>query len=375
MEDNEKYIVEPSVIPTNVLYMMVKNNIIDINPPYQRELVWESNTQSHFINSIHKNIQPNNIILNMDGETGKQTCLDGKQRVTSICNYMDNKIPLILLNGDEYEHIFYKEKPKKYKLECRVMSQKERLHFDNFKVRTVTYTGLTYTEQIDIFNRIQHGKELTMGEKIGALLEDIEDCKFLKDFCNNCKNVFDGYSSIDVKRKKHVEVISNILYLIDNQDMPTGNTREKYLNTFGKEKRISKKLQNIKDTIDKCFSKNILKNIQVPKKLLIKIMYSTILFVHNNNIIDYNTIINTLTLLHNKYYGAKIKMPSFKNIYIEFIKLYESLYKQKNKKNKLPISKKSIEHHNSKNNNDNNTDSDTDSDTDSETDSDTDSEN
>ena len=93
---------------------------MDLNPQYQRGDVWKPKMRSDFIESVYKGIIPQNITLNKEftGETTKLTCIDGKQRLTTLKMFQKNEVPLIIYLDDEkgneiVKHIYYNKIPKK----------------------------------------------------------------------------------------------------------------------------------------------------------------------------------------------------------------------------------------------------------------------
>ncbi len=77
------------------LHLMKKFNY---NPPCQRKSVWGEEQKSFLIDSILKNfpIPPIFLYRKIDSETGKESydVIDGKQRLLSIIDFIDNKISL-----------------------------------------------------------------------------------------------------------------------------------------------------------------------------------------------------------------------------------------------------------------------------------------
>lgn len=74
----------------------------DLNPPYQREIVWETAWKIDLINSLCTGIPLSTIHLvkvNDDEHDNRHYVLDGKQRLSAIFSFIDNEykinIPLI----------------------------------------------------------------------------------------------------------------------------------------------------------------------------------------------------------------------------------------------------------------------------------------
>jgi hypothetical protein len=138
---------------------------IDINPEYQRDVIWEETRQSFFIDSIMKGIAPMPILLCMNEEGTNKICMDGKQRLTSLVRFKQNKLKW----NDTY---------------FRDLGAKEQTYFLNCSIHSIEYDTLSYDEQKEIFSRIQHGKALSDGEKIISVFDKDTAVRF-KKMCDN----------------------------------------------------------------------------------------------------------------------------------------------------------------------------------------------
>lgn len=75
----------------------MKNDEIDVNPEYQREVVWTADRMSQLIDSLMENFYIPPIILNR--QTNRDTrksilvCVDGKQRLSSVKAFVQGIIP------------------------------------------------------------------------------------------------------------------------------------------------------------------------------------------------------------------------------------------------------------------------------------------
>ena len=92
------------------IYSRIKDGRIDLNPPYQRAYVFDQTKASKLIESILLNIPIPTIYL-ADKEDFSQEVIDGLQRLTTIFNFMENKLVLkglstwSELNGKTYEDL------------------------------------------------------------------------------------------------------------------------------------------------------------------------------------------------------------------------------------------------------------------------------
>lgn len=331
-DEYDKFNVRVTNMSIRHIYNDVTDNVIDLNAPYQRDQVWDDKTRSFYINSIFINIIPNNIIIN--STNGKDICVDGKQRLKSICKFKDNEIPVKVYNKktgiDEY--IYYSKIPENIdniNKNIRCFTQQEKTKFDNTNLNVVVYKDLSYEEQVDIFHRIQHGKQLTEGEKIGSLFKNENDCDTLNKFCEYNKNRLKKYCNIE--RKQHYEIIIMLLYLLDKHCIPEKNKRESYVNTFNNDKGIlNKKLLTLQSVINTAFSDSILNNDLIPKNVIRNIVYAVIFFTYNvfitkKQTYEYNdsVIVKTILSIHKKYYRTdKEKPKAFIDYYNAFISEY-----------------------------------------------------
>jgi hypothetical protein len=82
-----------------------KNGQLDLEPVYQRKSVWTPKDRRFFMDTVFRNYPAPAVFLHktMDDATGKATyhVVDGKQRITTILNFVDNKFSLAGDFGDE----------------------------------------------------------------------------------------------------------------------------------------------------------------------------------------------------------------------------------------------------------------------------------
>ena len=116
-------IQESKSVSTVVTELTRENDNIDINPEYQRDVVWGLSMKQGFIDSVYNGIVPNQLIFNLDMSTGTKQCIDGKQRITSLLEYMQNKFPIELNN----KLVYFNRVPSKQKGgKVRTMTTREQ---------------------------------------------------------------------------------------------------------------------------------------------------------------------------------------------------------------------------------------------------------
>jgi len=81
------------------LYEQIVDGLIDLDPDYQRDVVWSEQKQIGLIDSVFRNYYIPPIIFAVstsDDGSETRTCIDGKQRLTSIQKFMDGLVSAII---------------------------------------------------------------------------------------------------------------------------------------------------------------------------------------------------------------------------------------------------------------------------------------
>jgi hypothetical protein len=263
MQD-EQYNTTVETKSVQTVVQETKNKQIDLNAKYQRDIVWKEDQKAAFINSVFKNIIPTHIILNVDNETNNCTCVDGKQRITSLMEFRDNKFPFEW--NDEL--VFYdKANPR---MNARAMTTQERSRFDNRSIPIVKYMNLSYECQVDVFSRIQRGKKLTAGELVMSNFTNTDACdiyaKFMED---NAHLVAKHITKTARDRKGHVILLSNVLCVLTSEVnvLPNKTILGNFFQTYdAKPRNLQKMLDNHQSVLKTYFSEDLLNNPEVIAK-------------------------------------------------------------------------------------------------------------
>ncbi|GAA5969559.1 hypothetical protein JCM21900_002344 [Sporobolomyces salmonicolor] len=175
------------------LYDMVEAGTINLNPPYQRDVVWKEDICQGLIGSIFRNMHIPEILFNVyapdaddlvpateqhdPGQTsstlaatekGKErekmvprliwNCADGKQRLTALRKFMNDQYYIKVDGG----------KLVKYS----TMAAAAREIFDRKRLRFGFYRELNDQQEREIFTRVQLGKRLSKAEEANAITSD-----------------------------------------------------------------------------------------------------------------------------------------------------------------------------------------------------------
>ncbi len=120
--DPDKIKVRSDKIAVSILSKMIDNHSIDLNPDFQRNLVWNSFQKSRLIESILLRI-PLPMFYFSEDNSGDLSVVDGLQRISTIKEFMDNKFPLKDLQylNDTCEGRYYETKGNKKGLDTKYL--------------------------------------------------------------------------------------------------------------------------------------------------------------------------------------------------------------------------------------------------------------
>ncbi|TFY57533.1 hypothetical protein EVJ58_g6962, partial [Rhodofomes roseus] len=172
------------------LFDQMMDNTIDLDPEYQRDIVWSDSKQSGLIDSILRNYyippvifgnvrrlrdRPDRLMMvghrstavtaKEDGSESR-TCIDGKQRLTSIANFFNGVISH--RDSKTNTRYWYKDGPARG-VKRKILPKQYQQVFANKQITCVEYEGLTDDQEREIFQRVQLGVALTPAERLQAL--------------------------------------------------------------------------------------------------------------------------------------------------------------------------------------------------------------
>ncbi|KAI5836580.1 uncharacterized protein SCHCODRAFT_02707388 [Schizophyllum commune H4-8] len=149
------------------IYRLVTKGIINLDAEYQREVVWTVDKQSSLIDSIMQNIHIPPLIFSMKNDNDIMTCMDGKQRITSIKRFMDGEIPL--KDSRSGKRYWFCGNPKTKTSTRQQIDEDSRERFMRTQIVLVYYDNITIEQEREIFGRVQNGVALTPAERMRAI--------------------------------------------------------------------------------------------------------------------------------------------------------------------------------------------------------------
>jgi len=156
----------------------LKDETVNLTPPYQREFAWDSKKQDLFIDSIMNNfIIPPIILIKLNDKKGyRYECMDGQHRLTVLKNFIEGRsinpddLHYIRFNkteDDKKVSVYYEKKKRLEKLkDKRYMTDKEKNVFNEKKIIVIKITNYD-PKLIDLFGTIKNEMFLRLqkGEK------------------------------------------------------------------------------------------------------------------------------------------------------------------------------------------------------------------
>ena len=208
----EEIKVRTDKISVTLINQMIENGDIDLNPDFQRHLVWDQIQKSQLIESILLRI-PLPMFYFAEDKEGKLSVVDGLQRISAIKEFMDNKYPLRNLQyleetcGNKY----YETKGKDRGIDAK--------YFRWFNLTTLSANIIDpsspYRVKYDIFRRINTGGKPLNNQEIRncltgqGLRETLREMAAMEEFKTATDN------SIRPKRMEDQEVALRFLMLYE----------------------------------------------------------------------------------------------------------------------------------------------------------------
>jgi hypothetical protein len=210
----EEIKVRTDKIPITLVFQMIENGDIDLNPDFQRHLVWDQIQKSRLIESILLRI-PLPMFYFAEDREGKLSVVDGLQRISAIKEFMNNKFPLKNLQylEDSCGNKFYKSNGKSQGINAK--------YFRWFNLTTLSANIIDpsspYQVKYDIFRRINTGGKPLYNQEIRNCLtgQGLRDA--LKDMTEMSEFKIATDKSIKSKRMEDQEVALRFLMFYDKK--------------------------------------------------------------------------------------------------------------------------------------------------------------
>lgn len=315
---------QSSIITVGNILSSLENEYeqINLDPLYQRDVVWDLHKSSNFIDSVVRGIVPNNLIFNRE-EDSSQTCIDGKQRITSLQRYKNNEIS-VCINGED---VYFNKLPDDVQ-NARIMTNKERNIFSGRPLSTIIYENLSYSDQNDIFQRLQNGVALTSGELTLSLVPN--NAHIFGIVCDKYENKFKKFMT-QTKRKCHHKFTSDLIYLTKNNLESLDKRKvDPFIRKLDNEKdKMQKLLKEIDDFYKFIFDDKLLNHPTIKsmkQNELMTIMYGTYKHLPECKKMDKSHLRKMLIDIIGKYKHNSLqdkKKSTFQQLYSVYLTTYD----------------------------------------------------
>ncbi|KAI0064940.1 hypothetical protein BV25DRAFT_209730 [Artomyces pyxidatus] len=218
------------------LHIMIHEGEVDLDPPYQREVVWNSAKQMAIIDSLYHNywVPPVVFAVMYDEEAGEESrlCVDGKQRLTSIQKFFDGQIASDR-DPDTRELWWYTASAATKASGRAVIPDEFKRKFAQLKITCVEYQNLTPAAEREVFQRVQLGVSLTTAEKLQAISS--VRAHWVNNLDNRYVSIENGLADIidfDQTRGRKFQNLAHMVYCCDgipDERVPTPGKVEKWL--------------------------------------------------------------------------------------------------------------------------------------------------
>ncbi|MDD5464221.1 MAG: DUF262 domain-containing protein, partial [Candidatus Moranbacteria bacterium] len=191
-------------IKHNILFLNQNRNIIDLDPFFQRGRIWGLAKKKLFVDTLMKNWGVPKIYFaaykNSAGNIYKYECIDGKQRLTTVFDFFDEKFSILINNiGRTYVD-----------LELQVKQDLGKYDFDIEIVE-----DFNADELADLYQRLQSGQTLNSSERLKAITGKMSE--FIFDLSN--KEIFNEKIISKSKRFPHLATIAQSALLCMKNDI------------------------------------------------------------------------------------------------------------------------------------------------------------
>ncbi|CAA7266734.1 unnamed protein product [Cyclocybe aegerita] len=220
--------------PVGTLVRLYNEGTIDLDPEYQRSVVWNADKQSALIESVYRNMHVPQLlfrVIRSDDGSETRVCIDGKQRLTSFKRFLNNEIPC----KDSYSgKSFWIDKDPTGKKRTLVPPPMKSL-FELKQVSCMEYEDVTPENERELFQRVQLGVSLSPADRLPAINGlYAELVRTLRNRVNTTKE-FEGYLAWGRERGRDFQALAQIVHLIlygqTKKAEPTSSRLETLLRT------------------------------------------------------------------------------------------------------------------------------------------------
>jgi len=231
-----------------------KSNTLNLQPDYQRKLIWPEKAQISLIETILLGFPVPEVYLaystNVEGEENVDV-VDGQQRITSIVKFYSDKL---ILDKDSLEHELIKEEYGNKKFSD--LSDDQRKTFWQYRLPVRRLSNIDEDVIREVFARVNRVNMTLDPQELRNALYPGEFLDFLKDCANLPFGDVTGlFSGARRKRGGDIEFFAEVflacIFGISNKKNSLDENYEEVSSNFFKYEDRSKRFLNLLDYIEK----------------------------------------------------------------------------------------------------------------------------
>ncbi len=218
LEAQDQLVLQASDLSLETVATMVQRGAIDVAPSFQRRERWEPDRQSALIESFLLNIPVPPIYLSED-DFGKYSIIDGKQRIVSITDFLNNRFKLRdLPSFTNLNGYYFKDIPSELQNALAIRPY----------LRVVTLLKQSHPElKYQVFLRLNRGGERLNAQEIrnvafrgrlNDLIYELAEDDFLRSQLKITSDKSPAYRNMS-----DAEYVLRFLTLAENWDMFSGS--------------------------------------------------------------------------------------------------------------------------------------------------------
>lgn len=216
------------------IFNRIKDGHIDLQPDFQRDLVWNLQKKQSLIDTILREWQfpPVYLVVTKEGEYLE--VLDGQQRLNAIYEFMEDKFPV---NGkvepldDAIQNLSglkYSQLPKEV-----------RLRFGRYSLRVCELHDYRKEEPYELFFRLNQGSVLTPAEKRNTLYGPVREQ--VRELVRKMEshNLSADRIGFNNSRLAYEDVASRLLYALEYKSLERKITDQLLIDLFRNNQGVS----------------------------------------------------------------------------------------------------------------------------------------
>lgn len=226
----------------NQLAAMVKNGTISFDNIVQRSFIWEKSRQSALIESMALSVPIPDVYAKQSNDgSGKRNSktydiLDGKQRLTTIKQFIHNEFKLTELDPITYLNELTNNVEVVDISGCIFDELPEGLQekIKNTRISVIYFDDLTKDEERELFKRLNAGRPLSTKSRTLASCNDIEGILEI-----GSHTLFDEMLTIKSKKNKNQVALVMKMWCMMNQKIENVSFESRTFNPLIEKTRIS----------------------------------------------------------------------------------------------------------------------------------------